>query len=215
MNDGDVIEMRVSGIMDEQRCENIFHYILDDPGVESNPTLEDFVEAWRDLVLAAIRAIQISNYVYRQIRAVNLVSASAPFTLDISDLAGSVTSGTHQATFDAFGFKLTPTLGITRPGSKRFAGVYEEVLSSGGVLTVGSTPLNNINTALASAILMDGTPNLVANAQAASDEVLMRPIVLGRDGNGDYELGRIDFIAAASMNTRKTTQNTRKIGRGN
>lgn len=204
---GDIYEIVDKQLLSGQECNNVYFYRRTAPVLVGNPA-QQVAEAYEGQVLPSVCAIQSGNLLHTEIIARNLFDVTDEFTLPVSE-PGTL-GGNNASPFDAVGFRLNQSNGAIKNGAKRYGGFLDEnsaagiinsptfitlLLGLGGVLAAG-IDIGIIGDALlpviVKRILTAGQYRLPANA--------------GEAVYGDIE--------EALYNVNTTTQNSRKIGRG-
>lgn len=198
---GDVLQILFEQELLGQVIRNVFGYVVSvaDPAA----TMEDVA----DRMIIEIGDVQLTF----QNNAVNAVLCTAK-NLDNPDefqevawvgSGGHASDGPVLPSYVAAGFKLLRGDVDTRNGSKRVAGIGEDVVSNNDWDgSVGPAVLTYVD-ALAATIFI--TPSTM--------EIM--PVIIGRDPiTGQPDTGRIAPVIEAQANPQITTQNSRKAGRG-
>jgi hypothetical protein len=206
---GNIAQITVSGKTFEQTWSNVYTYqSIIWPGLV---TAEQAAEAYWNQVKAAYRALFPVGWA-EAFSTVTVVDISDPsgdyavYGIPSAERAGtrSNPSGDPAPPFLSIGVRLNVPSRVTRPGQKRYAGMYE-VDMQGDTATSGYITL--IENAAAATIA-----GMVLGAPAAT--VSLNPVVVKRDPATGGVL-TYQSVTSTTVNTRITTQNTRKIGRGN
>lgn len=206
---GNVAQITVTGKTFEQTWSNVFTY-----GVVVWPapvTAEQAAEAYWNHVKATYRALFPVGWTsaFTSVTVTDISDNTGDFAvygIPTAERAGtrSNPAGDPAPPFLALGARLNVGSRVTRPGQKRFAGMYE-VDMSGDVAAAGYITLvqNLLNVT---------SVGIVLGAPAAT--VSLAPIVVKRDPATGGVL-TFQNVTSYTINSRLTTQNTRKIGRGN
>jgi len=205
---GDIAQFSVTGDIMNQTWTNVYTYkVVVWPG---SVTGEQAGEAFWDHI----------KTVYRALLPVGWASAFTSVTVrDLSNTAGDYAvygiptaeragtranpSGNILPPFLAVGVRLNVASRVTRPGQKRFAGMYE--VDSDG---------DTVNATFASLVedIMDVMVGpIVLGAPAAT--VSLDSIVVKRSPVDGSVLAD-QYVTSYTVNNQITSQNTRKIGRG-
>lgn len=156
------------------------------------------------------------------------IIARAPSDYDVTDFyefvfnppeAGNVTGGDAAPPFEAYGFVSNRVRTDIKPGSKRIAGVDDNLVNNGGVLN--ATALANV-TALADAMSAQLEYDTGSGVVTFDNCIVSKeryPTTGGRFAYRYYETlaEQLEHIARGVSWTAKpnsTTQNSRKYGRG-
>lgn len=208
MSTSNVFEITMHGELFEQECENVFFY----RGVSgSDPTFAEVADAFYDQIWSLVQLMVSTDYTLNTIEVRNILGSASPHIQPIVE-AGLNGAGDTFGSMAAFGFTLGVATSDTRPGSKRFAGVDEAVVTDGVVTDAGTiTGLNDISDAL-NDVLVDVATGLVT---------LGVPVIVKRIlDSGVYRLptslGELvtNLVTSAVAHLIVTTQNSRKVGTG-
>lgn len=211
-----------------QQCINVFNYV-NSPGIGVTPNaLElltemgfiptgDPLEFPADSVMALIQSISNTSVEFTSVEARELYSITDFYEAVYSPpIQGTATSGDPVAPFMAYGLYSSRVRLDIRRAFKRFVGVSEGYVGSGGVLTAGITP-----------VLVDLAAAMSAPLTGLTAEYL--PCVISREKIVDPETGKVtyelyeseeeqyDHVAAPLTYTYYTTvrsQVSRQYGRG-
>jgi hypothetical protein len=175
-------------------------------------TAADLAQAFVDTYLDPIRQIQALGLHQDSLRVVNLgdVTDFAELPTDVGGLAGN---GDTMPAFVAVGFSLRPNTRAIRPGSKRFCGILEAVITT-GVITE-PTYVDNVEAL-----------RIVLDDNAVGDLAEYQPVIVKRvkydvpgsdpvrtayrlpENDGELSLG---LVVQAFTNLRVTSQVSRKF----
>lgn len=205
---GEIIEISLRQVWLGQEVMQVFQYEVGSPPVPAES--QHVGEAWWNHVKTAYRACcpTIAGEVFQ---SVLLKSLSFPqgdygeFAIPTGERAGTRTV-TGQIDllppFNAIGMRLTVGSRLTRPGQKRFAFLVEGDQNAGqfgGSLYGLVQTLGNVL-----------TEPMLLGAPAATTNLL--PVVVRKTANGTPSVHQ--GVTGYLVNTRITTQNSRKIGKG-
>lgn len=205
---GNIVQVTVAGTAFSQVWSNVYTY-----GVVVWPapvTAVQAAEAFWSHVKAVYRALMPSGWplAFTSVSLRDLtdpLGAYAVYGIPTAERAGtrSAPAGGPVPPFMAVGARLNVGSRVTRPGQKRFPGMFEadvdsEVANSAFVTLVGN-------------ILAVTTVGIVLGAPAAT--VALDPVVTKLDPATGAVLASQE-ITSYTINPVITTQNTRKIGRG-
>jgi hypothetical protein len=205
---GSIAEFTVSGGTFSQVWSNVYTYevIVWPSGV----TAEQAAEAYWDHIKATYRALLPVGWAsaFQTITCKDLTNPTgdyAVYGIPSAERAGtrSNPSGHAMPPFLAVGARLNVGSRVTRPGQKRFTGLYE-VDSNGDTVDSGFK-------ATVEAILAVVVGGVVLGAPAAT--VSLDPVVVKRDPVDGSVLAH-QLVTSYTVNELLTSQNTRKIGRG-
>lgn len=172
-------------------------------------TAAHLCEAWWNHMKGSYRASMSSGLgnVFFKISCKSLMSLTGDageWAIPTGEQVGTRTppAGDFAPVFLACAAKLVVPSRLTRPGSKRFFGLYEADMASNAVSAGFQT--------LVAAILNAQLPNFVLGAPAAT--VQLNPVIVGRDTSGLKSVSQAwnSFVISNLI----ATQNTRKVGRG-
>jgi hypothetical protein len=129
----------------------------------------------------------------------------AVYGIPSAERPGSRTPPAGQAMppFVAGSARLNVGSRLTRPGSKRFAGLYEADVDTGYLTSAYKTLITNL--------LAVAAKGVVLGAPAAT--VSWDPCITKRDPSSGALLAH-QLVTSYTVNAAATSQNTRKIGRG-
>jgi len=205
---GDIAQFSVTGGISGQTWTNVYTYkVVVWPG---SVTGEQAAEAFWDHIKTVYRALlpvgwasAFSTITVRDLS--NDTGDYAVYGIPTAERAGtrSNPSGQMLPPFLAVGVRLNVASRVTRPGQKRFAGMYE-------VDCDGDT-VNSTFAGLVEDIMDVMTGAIVLGAPAAT--VALDPIVVKRNPV-DGSILADQYVTSYTVNQYVTSQNTRKIGRG-
>lgn len=192
-----------------QQVLNVYYYEV---GTDLGGTTPlEIAEGWWDSIEEALRACQHEelNHVEVTVESLDGSHDFGTFTIPIGMGEGTRTGTDCMPPFASFGLKMIPQNRQVRPGSKRIAGVDEDVVDNGGVVSTGMIALLQTFADIISApIPFVGFLDTIV------------PVVVGfpHPASPTGRPARLDRVAipvtATSVSTYVTTQNTRKYGRG-
>jgi len=200
---GDVFRITLCADLFGQDVCNIFHYIV--AAWTGNVSLEDVIDEFIDAVVTKIDDIQSNSVVYQMVSIADAMSPEVYFEKPYTVTASGTTSPSLPS-YAAYGFKLVRTDRTTRNGYKRFAGVGEEQVSGNDVVSPSGAGYTALETALAADLAVTGSGG--GSATLAPAIVRMSPL-------DPYQVSEVNLVSAAELNPIITTQNSRKVGRGN
>lgn len=158
--------------------------------------------AWRGLISSGGGAV-FTSVLFEEIGG---SLGFAEYAIPTAERVGTrSTAGLTQALppFCAVGVRLTVATRVTRPGQKRFYGMFEEDQAE-GVVSVGFNTLIDALAPKYSTQLTLGAPVATGN---------LTPVILRLAPDG-VTIDAIQNVAGYVKNPNVTTQNSRKIGRG-
>jgi len=205
---GDVVRFELIMTVQADEFRNIWDYELS--GVVS-PTITapQMAEAWWNHVKATYRAsmsLGLGN-IFSRVACRSLMSPvgdAGEYAIAGAEKVGtrSTPSGDWAPQFLACGAKLVVGSRLTRPGAKRFFGMYEADFAANSV----NVTFQN----LCASIMNNMLPNFILGAPAAT--VQLNPVVVRLASNGTASVWQ--QWNSYTINPSVTTQNTRKVGRG-
>lgn len=205
---GSLIEMTVVMRLLGQVTLNAWQYQVDGSAFLVEPV--QIAEAYWNHVKATYRGI-ISSALGAAFQSVNILELNAPTgdyaeypvpILERPGTRGVVGLGDPMPPFNAVGVRLTVGTRVTRPGQKRFPGLYEGDNNSGILGPEMTLVVNNLMAVM--------TEPMILGAPAAT--IVLNPVVTRRDVSGAVTANQP--VQGWVTNPNITSQNTRKIGRG-
>jgi hypothetical protein len=196
--DQDIIRITDKQIASSKAFVNLYFYrvSVSVPGI----TLLNVASAFRLIVTAKIRALQVAACTHEEFVIENLTNA-IDIDTQISVQAGLDTNGGPvQPTYLAASYRLNVSDKTTRPGGKRISGIGEERVASNNYVP-DETANDEAEAALAEQFGVVGVP--------VGDGVAI-PIVVGRDILGALDLDRVSVISSASAAFFIKTQVSRR-----
>lgn len=220
---GDVYSVTITQRYREQTMENVFFYMLTTQPETGLPA--DVAVAIRNYTLAnllpAIRNMQVNTLTHTRMVTYNLfdVTSFDEYTYP-APIPGSLNQD-GVSTFVAVQARAPRTRRDMRPGYKRFAGASETLITAGAINPAVS-PFPALQTELNETIV---TPEVVGTGYDGGDTLV--PVIVKRisypdPDDPDRTLYRLPeaateltfYNAAWVLLPQTTTQNTRKVGRG-
>lgn len=215
---GDLYEITLTGRLYNQTINNVFHFYQDLEFITTNPTkAQALVDRWNSTHLPTIAEISSGDLLYTNIAGRNLYNAADAYDLAIS-LTGQGASAPNDtlSSFVATGFTLMPETPLVKPGSKRFAGLWESAQVDGVITDAGTITICNNVAAKLEAPVTIGTVIF----DPVFLPVIVKRVRSGTPGNYEYRLpanageGQWSNIVVALFNAIVTSQVSRKIGVG-
>jgi len=111
-----------------QDIENVWFFEKLDPA----GTAADLIQAFITDLLPAVRQIQGSGFYHAFVDCLNLGDLG-DFDTEVTNVFGTAGGGDLLPSFNAVGYSLKPATRAVRPGSKRFAGILEAVVTNGAI----------------------------------------------------------------------------------
>lgn len=108
--------------------ENVYFF----EGIGAAGGADDLIDAFIAGYMPAIRALQAQGIFHTEIKVTNLGDLS-DFADRAVNLAGLAGAGDTLPSFVAVGYTLKPATRAVRPGSKRYTGILESVVTNGVV----------------------------------------------------------------------------------
>lgn len=204
---GDVYELIDRQTLQGQQCLNVYFYQTTVAGDDYRAT--DLIDEFLADVMPDIRTIQTADVLHIEISARNLFDPTDREDRAIS-LAGTGAYSDVQNNFSAIGFSLTQDNGAVKNGAKRYAGVPDENVTDGVIVSAGYiTYLNTLATQLFQTLAVGAVdafaPVIVKRILNLAGDYVLPDVV------GDLVVG---FITDAVFNPLVTSQTSRKVGRG-
>lgn len=173
-------QVSLNAEMGGQDVVNVFFYR---GNALTDPDAADIAQSFYEQILPDIKAICTEDVEFVSIGVRDLMSTDTPYTLAVGEsgtFAGTDTLPPH----DACTFKLNVATNVTRPGSKRFAGLNEGVQTDGVIADAGYTSaLNDLALTLAFN-LFDHATGLIPWAAA----VIVKRLLIGSEPEDGYRL---------------------------
>ena len=194
---GDVIQIRdCQTLLNKELC-NIFYYLV--AAWTGNATPEDILTVFESSIVPAMADVQGVELVHTDLRMDNISNG-----LDFADLAINV-PGTRVGapvlpTYVAASFRLNRGSKITRPGFKRIGGIQEDQVSNNNFANVDPAAV-----AFAAILSVDVVINIPNPASGT-----LRPVIVGRNVDGTFDLQRLNVVTSASALLNISTQVSRK-----
>lgn len=208
MSASQVWEVTLKGTLMGQACDNVFFY----RGLPSaDPGDADIGQAVYEQLWPKMRICVSSDYTLEHIEVRNLFSGATPSVTAVGE-AGEAGGGNTLGSFESYGFTLGCISTVTRPGSKRFGGVPDDVVTD-GVITDGGIigHLNDLGDQIATALL-DTALGIVE----WGIPVIVKRILTDGVYHLPTEIGDLvtNLIVEGAASMLVTSQNSRKVGRG-
>jgi hypothetical protein len=165
------------------------------------------IAAYLGQVMPSVLAIQNAGVDHYEIEVEQLGSVSNFATAPQTGLIGTQ-PGSFQPPFVAAPFTLQRTTKETRNGRKRYVGLTEEVVTGDGWLASFETTLQALADALEAGLTTPGFTHELVIIGRRYDRTVDPPELL------PVSQWFYNPVSAVSFDARATTQNTRKIGRG-
>lgn len=205
---GHVAEFSVMGQIYGQTWMNTWTYLS--VVWPNSVTAEQAAEAYWNHAKTAYRALMSADFfdAFLAVKVRDLTDQTgdyATYGIPLAERAGSRTppGGQPMPPFVAGSARLNVGSRLTRPGSKRFAGIYEADVDTGYITTTYRALIQGVLTALAD--------NVVLGAPAATTS--LDPCITKRHPETGALLA-YQLVTSTTINAAATSQNTRKIGRG-
>lgn len=198
---GDVFQIMFEQELIGQVIRNVFGYVVSvaDPAATVEEIADRMIIEIGDVYLT----IQVPQVTSTQITVKNLDDLDEFLEKDWSGTGGLIASGPALPSYVAYGFKLLRGDVDTRNGSKRIAGVGEDVVDLNDWSSFEAAATLTVEDAFAATVFI--TPSTME----------MMPVIIGRDPiTGQPDTGRIAPVSEAQAQQLITTQNSRKAGRG-
>lgn len=204
--EGDIVMITMNGTLFGERCSNVWFYECTDN--TGNANLLQVAQEFRALVWQAWIDLTSEDYKRVNVKIDNLTNG-----LDFADLPvagdGLVLSPACSSAV-AGGFTLSVSTRLTRPGSKRMAGI-PEVTVADNLWTPEQADMNILTSAMLNELDLDNLNPAVA--------CMMNPIVVGRfpithEDAGKIDISRFQSITGIHVSATVTTQTSRRPGRG-
>lgn len=188
-----------------EKVLNVFHYYTTTEQTEG--PANDFATALHvqfvEFVVGAIKQVQNADLKYEHVSVTNAFDYPNRYEAAVSDV-GVQSLGGSDSSFVAFAFKYVRMYNHTRNGSKRFAGVPDNLMV-GNLYTGAIGPLNTL------ANLLGG--NLIGADVQQATKPTFSPCIVHRDEVKPYAIMYGNPVSSVQY-TGITTQTSRKRGRG-
>lgn len=198
---GDVIQMLFEQEYLGQVIRNVFGYVVS--VADETATMDEIADqAILDIGNIYLN-VQVPEVSAVQITVNNLDDETEFIEKDWTGVGGNAPAGPALPSYVAGGFKLLRADTDTRNGSKRITGIGEDTVEDNNWTTFESAGVIAVEEAFENALLVSpGTMELL-------------PVIIGRDPiTGQPDTGRISPVSEAQAQAFITTQNSRKVGRG-
>lgn len=199
---GDVFRITLCAEMFSQDVCNVFFYTV--AFWTGNVTLEEVLDEFIATVVEPVRAVQSNSVVYTEVSIADAMDPAVYFEMPYTSV-GAESGAAGMPSYVAYGFKLVRTDRTTRNGYKRFAGVTENQVTGNNIVTPGAAAFTDIEDGLAADLAVTGGGG--GTATLAPAIVRMSPL-------DPYQVSEVNLVSAAEMAVYVTTQNSRKVGRG-
>lgn len=201
-NTGEIIKFNVAMTTVQQTARNIYYYRI--AAAIGSMTGDEIAEAffsWNDTVVMPA----LSTTVTLDSVQVDNVSDGLSFGEFSATGYNGSQAGEAMGPFVAYGFTLLRTDKSTRNGFKRYAGVVEQAQSNGAIQSswTGYSALKTIESQLSAQLALVG----------ASGQLDIDPVIYG-DVTPTRPTPVWQYVSGAVLQPRITTQNSRKVGRG-
>lgn len=198
---GDILRLTSCANLFDQRVCNVFYYTVS--VWTGNTSIPDAVTSLFDFLFDGALSALTDELVWDEVVYNNLLQPAEDQFVSLSK-AGTDTTFAALSPFDAASIRLFGANALTRSGYKRIAGITEGTVANGGVIESGvATTLQGLADRMASTFDDSG-----------GTDVEFLPVIVGRTPAGQPDLSRVNPVQSASLQPNKTTQNTRKRGRG-
>lgn len=196
---GDIVQIIDKQVLATEDIMNVYFYEVTDIG--TGMTLQDMTDGFEYLLINEMASQQSTDLTHTEVTGFNLTNG-----LDIASTVTGISGGAGGSGLAtnllAIGIKLNRSTALTRNGSKRIGGVTEADVT-GNILAVGVQAFWQ-GVADRMAIEYDVMPDGLATVGHAI------PVIVGRTA-GALDLAKINPILSATLNTRLTTQVSRKV----
>lgn len=196
---GDFIEITDVQTLLGQNVLNVYQYRVTALTGEDDTALDDIGSAWWSQNSPLILPLQIDHLEHTEVRVRNLTQPLY-FGSWLTGVAGTGASGSTAGSYSSYGLVYNRATTAVKSGGKRIAGVPEQAVTDNNI--VGSF-LTNLQT-LADEI------DFVVDIDLGANHFTIRPVIIGRNSDGTYNLTRWSYVNGVSYNPYITTQNTRK-----
>lgn len=204
----DVYQLIDKQMFGQQNLENVWFF----ERLVPDGNAADLIDAFISDLLPAIRLIQGAGLYHSQITCQSLGDLS-DFDTRVTNVFGSGGAGDLLPSFNAVGYSLKPATRAVRPGSKRFAGILEAVVTNGSIIE--PTYVANVE---ALRILLDDN---VVGADAEYQPVIVKRVKKDTPPGSKYPFAYylpttdgelvLGLVKQALTNTEITSQVSRKI----
>ncbi len=211
-------QLTVQGVASNQQVNNVFHYVTTSL-LASNQEAFDLNTEFSTEVLPFITAVLHLSY---QAQTIYTIAPQAPDVFAALPFSPNtqvgVRTGEALPLFASWGFEVLRQRRDIRNGYKRFGPIAEIDQTGGNPTTNALNGLNNLKTAMNTALDLNFSGNTSTATMVVVKRVRYNPDPLRPDrwayripGPGDP---LVYYEATDWVFERITTQNTRKIGRG-
>lgn len=205
MATANIWEITLHSELFDQECANVFFYR---GNALTSPDAAAIAESFEDQILPDIRAVTSADVFFEGVTVRDILATDTPHYRAIG-LAGNNGPADTLPAHDAYSFLLQVGSNLTRPGHKRFPGVFETIVTD-GVVTDGTViaDLQSLATTLAFN-LFDYTTGLIPWAAA----VVVKRILDGDNYRLPTTVGEAvtNLIVDAIPSLIVSTQNSRKV----
>lgn len=205
MSTSNIWEVTLNSEMAGQDIANVFFYR---GNALTDPDAADVAESFYEQILPDIKVCCTGDVEFVSITVRDLMSSDTPYTFAVGE-SGTFVGADSLPPHDAMSFKLNVASNATRPGAKRFPGIYEGAQAD-GIIADGTleAALNDLAITLAFN-LFDATTGLIPWATAVvvkrilDDGVYRLPTSIGE--------AVTNLIISAVPNLIVSSQVSRKI----
>jgi len=190
VNLADTYRLVLNAVIAGEEISNVFHFGRSAPAGSAAGLTTSFIST----VLPIIQDVVSAAVLFTTVDATNLDDPddTASSLANVAGLRGT----DIVSTFNAWGFRLYPSVGSIQTGGKRFAGVTENEISNGVAVGTQLTRLAVLATRLQTPFFQ----GLITYTPAIYSRIIVATI----------PIIRVATIAAAAYNWQ-TTQNSRKV----
>lgn len=180
-----------------QACLNRWNYVMSGTPAAASPTFalayamgfipDGTPPAWpTDALFYDLRVLQSTSVAYQEVRSINVYDTTDFYTLPFVTGVSGLNGGETNSPTVAYGFRSSQVDRAIRRGFKRFVGVSENYIQSGGELnSSGVGAANNVADSLAATLTYDDEGNtLTFTPCVVSKEKYIAPS--GRDAYRYY-----------------------------
>lgn len=203
---GDIVQLSMNGTLFGETCSNVFFYeCLQNAGVATLGHVcalfgIDIGDTWLPLVS--------EDYDLVDIRADNLTNLLDFYVYGITGSGGTISPSASSAVAGSLALQVETRL--TRPGSKRMAGIPEVDIAA-NIWTPDGTDIGVLLTALSA--------ELDLNDLGSPVDCQLQPVIVGRfpiehEDAGKIDVSRFQPVVSADFRSLITTQTSRRAGRG-
>lgn len=198
MQAGDIMRIIDEQQIQSQKVQNVYYYSVGT--VAGAPTLQDISDEFETQVINVLDDVQSDTLEHVTVFVDNLNSTVEFEEFAINSFGAQVSE--PLPSFAAMTVRLNRTTKLTRNGSKRIAGITENLVLN-GVLSLPGANRDAIEAALEMVLLAGTSPN----------DVDLTPVIIPRLAGGGLDLLNPNVVKSATV-VNISTQNSRKLGRG-